>query len=103
MIRPPPRSTLFPYTTLFRSRGRAPNLALGVADLEVPRSHRGPGQRHEDQPVPRREAHRDRCERRLIGAGVDIDRLQSPDLVVIGVDHLLAAPLPDISPNHATL
>src|SRR5256886_12473788 len=22
MIRPPPRSTLFPYTTLFRSRGR---------------------------------------------------------------------------------
>src|SRR2546427_1160901 len=24
MIRRPPRSTLFPYTTLFRSRGRAP-------------------------------------------------------------------------------
>src|SRR5438067_7213843 len=24
MIRPPPRSTLFPYTTLFRSRGRSP-------------------------------------------------------------------------------
>src|SRR5438034_5000626 len=24
MIRPPPRSTLFPYTTLFRSRGEAP-------------------------------------------------------------------------------
>src|SRR5690242_21384466 len=23
MIRPPPRSTLFPYTTLFRSEGRA--------------------------------------------------------------------------------
>src|ERR1039458_5569525 len=25
MIRRPPRSTLFPYTTLFRSRGSAPN------------------------------------------------------------------------------
>src|SRR2546430_5915065 len=25
MIRRPPRSTLFPYTTLFRSRGRAPS------------------------------------------------------------------------------
>src|SRR2546423_10863014 len=25
MIRRPPRSTLFPYTTLFRSRRRAPN------------------------------------------------------------------------------
>src|SRR5690349_23205833 len=24
MIRPPPRSTLFPYTTLFRSRGAIP-------------------------------------------------------------------------------
>src|SRR5438874_9836640 len=24
MKRPPPRSTLFPYTTLFRSQGRAP-------------------------------------------------------------------------------
>src|SRR5256885_5579563 len=30
MIRRPPRSTLFPYTTLFRSRQRA-----GVADLDV--------------------------------------------------------------------
>src|SRR5258708_27420792 len=27
MIRRPPRSTLFPYTTLFRSRGRAGHLA----------------------------------------------------------------------------
>src|SRR5438132_5780432 len=25
MIRPPPRSTLFPYTTLFRSPGRGPH------------------------------------------------------------------------------
>src|SRR5690625_7028735 len=36
MIRRPPRSTLFPYTTLFRShqrcaRGRRPGLALGRA------------------------------------------------------------------------
>src|SRR3712207_7978505 len=29
MIRRPPRSTLFPYTTLFRSRGRQPNDAAG--------------------------------------------------------------------------
>src|SRR5260370_29717173 len=27
MIRRPPRSTLFPYTTLFRSRSRAPTVA----------------------------------------------------------------------------
>src|SRR5687768_18147169 len=29
MIRPPPRSTLFPYTTLFRSDGR-PDIAVGA-------------------------------------------------------------------------
>src|SRR3712207_7510257 len=38
MIRRPPRSTLFPYTTLFRSRGEA-DLALRVdvvdADLDL--------------------------------------------------------------------
>src|SRR5688572_32053738 len=32
MIRRPPRSTLFPYTTLFRSRaGRAPRAGVGEA------------------------------------------------------------------------
>src|SRR2546430_11538010 len=29
MIRRPPRSTLFPYTTLFRSRGNAEGVAFG--------------------------------------------------------------------------
>src|SRR3712207_8990927 len=36
MIRRPPRSTLFPYTTLFRSRGeriRIIDLATGSADI----------------------------------------------------------------------
>src|SRR5205809_4235783 len=31
MIRRPPRSTLFPYTTLFRSRDRVNVLEIGVA------------------------------------------------------------------------
>src|SRR5688572_30892423 len=34
MIRPPPRSTLFPYTTLFRSK--RPELNLYVADKRHP-------------------------------------------------------------------
>src|SRR5260370_21043915 len=34
MIRRPPRSTLFPYTTLFRSRGRVSRIELGVPDGE---------------------------------------------------------------------
>src|SRR2546428_9967897 len=44
MIRRPPRSTLFPYTTLFRSRG-AVGLRHGHRDLslagEVPAQRRG--------------------------------------------------------------
>src|SRR3712207_8431590 len=35
MIRRPPRSTLFPYTTLFRSRRRRGPLLLEPADVEV--------------------------------------------------------------------
>src|SRR2546430_11185678 len=37
MIRRPPRSTLFPYTTLFRSRTAEP---AGVAELQVVARHR---------------------------------------------------------------
>src|SRR3712207_8218398 len=37
MIRRPPRSTLFPYTTLFRSRGRGPGQdGQGCRDPEAP-------------------------------------------------------------------
>src|SRR3989454_12709012 len=41
MIRRPPRSTLFPYTTLFRSAVRAENLAEGRG-FEPPRDLLGP-------------------------------------------------------------
>src|SRR3712207_8782138 len=34
MIRRPPRSTLFPYTTLFRSRGKPPHGRIDWADLQ---------------------------------------------------------------------
>src|SRR3712207_8589382 len=36
MIRRPPRSTLFPYTTLFRSVGAVPDLALELLAHRVP-------------------------------------------------------------------
>src|SRR3712207_8034066 len=35
MIRRPPRSTLFPYTTLFRSEGEAKERDVKVSDAEV--------------------------------------------------------------------
>src|SRR5436190_14096049 len=56
MLRRPPRSTLFPYTTLFRSRGgiRGP----GEAPCRAPR-RRGGG----------RDSRRDRARRRLPDPG----------------------------------
>src|SRR5438309_8541469 len=68
MIRPPPRSTLFPYTTLFRSASRAPGaggLAQRVHGRDGPASARPP--RHREQ-VHRRRHHgalRDRKSTRL--------------------------------------
>src|SRR5256886_16246584 len=39
MIRRPPRSTLFPYTTLFRSQGQLPAGAHGTGALAAGRAH----------------------------------------------------------------
>src|SRR2546422_2681058 len=50
MIRRPPRSTLFPYTTLFRSGG----------GVEAGAGH-GPGYFLDRAGYPTRQAHRDRC------------------------------------------
>src|SRR5207237_4233781 len=50
LIRPPPRSTLFPYTTLFRSRPAA----AGHGDLQVQRRGKPfPGQAHRRHGRPR--------------------------------------------------
>src|SRR2546422_5535716 len=53
MIRRPPRSTLFPYTTLFRSR-KLPDARVALLALALVRS-----------PYPRIVAHRDRKSTRL--------------------------------------
>src|SRR2546422_2103051 len=46
MIRRPPRSTLFPYTTLFRSLPRIPNLLLLItAHPPIPRTPPSPHSR----------------------------------------------------------
>src|SRR3712207_7020991 len=53
MIRRPPRSTLFPYTTLFRS----------VAPVERGAVGRHHAQRHAARPVGREQRHRDAHQR----------------------------------------
>src|SRR3712207_7621970 len=62
MIRRPPRSTLFPYTTLFRSRGAGQEVVGPVAPLPRAR-HGGPGDpRGVQQGLPRRRSRRPRSE-----------------------------------------
>src|SRR6266511_4475237 len=51
MIRRPPRSTLFPYTTLFRSRTEPCNRLAGADDQVLPARGSSPARRT-DQPEP---------------------------------------------------
>src|SRR3712207_8152740 len=50
MIRAPPRSTLFPYTTLFRSRAEV--APAGVGQREGPRPVQERAQEHDDAAGP---------------------------------------------------
>src|SRR5256885_5226902 len=87
MIRRPPRSTLFPYTTLFRSERVAGRLVAAVAVAGVPGPHAqqaGPQRRHcPRHAAPRR---RQRAGPQLALAAVDEDRkstrLNSSHLVI---------------------
>src|SRR3712207_7115100 len=53
MIRRPPRSTLFPYTTLFRSRLRTDG-GLDARPARLPRRRSGRSRRGQPRPVGRR-------------------------------------------------
>src|SRR3712207_2072634 len=83
MIRRPPRSTLFPYTTLFRSERRTRRLACGVDVLSALRGNVAVGEVedlapgggeevvgvHHDPVVLVEEAHRSSFERAGGGPG----------------------------------
>src|SRR5688572_32553344 len=56
MIRPPPRSTLFPYTTLFRSSGDKPHHAF-VALVPHTRPRTGPFPNETTKNIRRSEEH----------------------------------------------
>src|SRR3712207_7592635 len=91
MIRRPPRSTLFPYTTLFRSGDDRPRLAghahhLAPADPATAGGRGAPPRRALRRPVDR--AHEDRPERLdergLLGRGSEehTSELQSRQYLV---------------------
>src|SRR5690348_17829139 len=64
MIRRPPRSTLFPYTTLFRSHRHAGRVHVR-ADGHRQRAHRGAAQADRYPPEVRRALRGDRKSTRL--------------------------------------
>src|SRR3712207_8792093 len=76
MIRRPPRSTLFPYTTLFRSRMRACDVALviGAPSARPPRvlSGRLPGDRLAAGEHPDHRCRADRKSTRLNSSHANI-------------------------------
>src|SRR2546427_8330388 len=66
MIRRPPRSTLFPYTTLFRSRRAAICWLLRVSFVHLRSGNVGGGsQRFCEQPAGAREARHHRSDRHV--------------------------------------
>src|SRR3989449_8464668 len=88
MIRRPPRSTLFPYTTLFRSLGAAVERLVGCDRVRgpVPPGHHAPGRHaapreigaHGRRPGLREPEVRRRCAR-AVGVARDLD----PDVRVV--------------------
>src|SRR3712207_8816079 len=72
MIRRPPRSTLFPYTTLFRSGAREPETGADVA-VALPSSERGEAKALVDQGL-RGNVERIRGGRGAVGLRVEEDR-----------------------------
>src|SRR5436190_10009338 len=62
MIRRPPRSTLFPYTTLFRSIGfkqsTVAGLSFGITDLRIPTAKK-PQERRSEEHTSELQSHSD--------------------------------------------
>src|SRR5256885_12491563 len=83
MIRRPPRSTLFPYTTLFRSAVVRPRLENRIAPLRIiaVRQHVVIGQ-HEDLPLSSHHASQGACGDGAVPEDRKSTRLNSSHLVI---------------------
>src|SRR5258708_29886388 len=83
MIRRPPRSTLFPYTTLFRSHGRyrygCEPPRCGIAGI---RGHQADGVRRPVSGACRRLRTASRRARQIARSEEHTSKLQSPDHLV---------------------
>src|SRR5581483_8502900 len=88
IIRPPPRSTLFPYTTLFRSRPQRRRQA-SAAGRRPPVPGRARRASRASAPRPSRSRRSDReprCARRARAARSSCDRLRGGERAALGPD-----------------
>src|SRR3712207_7437536 len=72
MIRRPPRSTLFPYTTLFRSAPRLVDLEAGEPEIEQDRVYPPTLLHHPPQDLIVGSGHKDRRSTRLNSSHANI-------------------------------
>src|SRR5436309_11650993 len=72
MIRRPPRSTLFPYTTLFRSQTAEPSRAMMTSTEEIRRCFPALARTHNSYPVAYFDGPGDRKSTRLNSSHVKI-------------------------------
>src|SRR5438552_11518913 len=77
MIRHPPRSTLFPYTTLFRSEGKGSDVEFVAGELIKPKSNQKKATCQYSENV-----HRQPCRRAICRSEEHTSELQSPDHLV---------------------
>jgi len=83
-------------------RRRALDLRLRIGDLQLTGQHDRPVKRHEGQPVAADHPDPDRAEGGLVSAGVDVDRLEQPDFLAVGIDDVVLPPVADVlSLEHA--
>src|SRR6266853_6248217 len=83
MIRPPPRSTLFPYTTLFRSPRRCPRRPQALSQYRHPHRRRRGGDAARSGSAHRSSAQGRRSDRSADGAGLIMKPLDV-DVAIIG-------------------
>ena len=83
-------------------RWRVLDLRLRVGDLELAGQHDRPVERHEGQPVAADHPDPDRAEGRLVGGRVHVHCFELPNLLPVGVDHVVLSPVTDVlSLEHA--
>src|SRR2546422_3629165 len=90
MIRRPPRSTLFPYTTLFRSQVKEPELQLAQQIIQQITTDEFKPEKYEDDV---RKRIQEQIDRKVQGQEIQIEQPAAPQTQIIDLMEALKASL----------